>query len=261
MLTNPYAMPGMGTPYETSERAILWNSSHPVMETSEIIVSTTVDATNSTTTQLRPGLLLGKITASGKLGAYSATATDGRDVVYGVLGVHVNMLDPVSGTAGDRTGGKIYLMAPLVASKLLGLDYQARTQMRGRFLFDDSVAGAIGIPRTVAKTADYTVLAADNGTLFTNQAAAGAVVFTLPALADITVGWSASFFVETDQSVTVTAPSGKLVAFNNATRTSIAFSTSSEKIGARIDITVNADATKYLANVQLGAETQTPTFA
>lgn len=261
MLTNPYTMPGMGTVYESTERAILWNSSHPIVETSEIILSSTVDSTNSPTTQLRPGLLLGKITATGKLGKYDPTATDGRNVVYGVLGVHVNMLDPVSGSAADRTGGKIYLMAPLVTGQLLGLDYQARTQMRGRFLLSDDVSGAIGIPRTVAKTADYTVLAADNGTLFTNQGAAGAVVFTLPALADITVGWSASFFIEADQTVTVAAPSGKLVAFNNAARTSIAFSTSSEKIGARIDITVNADATKYLANVQLGAETQTPTFA
>lgn len=110
----------------------------------------------------------------------------------------------------------------------------------------------------VAKTASYTLKVNDNNKRFTNSGAGGAVTFTLPAIADVYDGWSATFFVVADQTVTVTAPSGKLVAFNNAAATSIAFSTASEKIGGGVTITYDAQAAKYLAFVHLGIETQTP---
>ncbi len=115
--------------------------------------------------------------------------------------------------------------------------------------------GGGGAPRTVAKTTDYTVTAADNGTLFTTQGAAGAVVFTLPTLA---AGLRFQFASEAAGAMTVTAASGKLVAFNNAAATSLAASTSSEIIGMVIEVIANADATKWLSLVHLGKETQTP---
>lgn len=54
----------------------------------------------------------------------------------------------------------------------------------------DTVAGGGGSSaRTVtAKTADYTVLAGDSGTVFTNSGAAGDVTLTLPASAGCTSG-------------------------------------------------------------------------
>lgn len=110
-----------------------------------------------------------------------------------------------------------------------------------------------------AKTANYTLTKDDIGIVITNRGATGAVTCTLPALADISAGWFASFFVVADQSFTVTAPANKLTAFNNATATSIAFSTSAEKIGG--GVTVEYDGTTYLAHVELGIETQTPTIS
>src|SRR5512146_3553250 len=113
----------------------------------------------------------------------------------------------------------------------------------------------------VAKTADYVLSAKDNMKRFTNAGASGAVNFPLPPLAEVVDGWEAEFFVVAGQSVTITAPSGKLVAFNNAAATSIAFSTASEKIGGYVRVVYDGQAAKYLAIVGLGAETQTPTIA
>lgn len=259
-LINPYSMPGMGSPNESVERAILWNKLELVVQESGVIVSTTVDAGSSTTTQLRPGLLLGQITASKKLGVYSATATDGRNKVYGVLGQPVNMLDPNTGTAADRWV-TVVIGGPVRAGKVIGLDYAARRQMRARFIFDDDFMGLGDVTATVAKTADYTVLAADCCTVFTTQGAGGNVNFTLPALADITAGWEATFIAEAAGTLTVTAPADKLVAYNDATATSIAFSTSSEIIGNAVRIIVNADATKYIALLHLGHDAASPTIA
>lgn len=113
--------------------------------------------------------------------------------------------------------------------------------------------------RTVtAKTASYTLTAADSGGVFTTTGAAGAIVFTLPAVATST-GYEYTFLNTVDQNMTITAPAGTLVVFNNAAATSIAFSTLSEKIGAAVKVT--CDGAKWIAQVMLGAETQTPTIA
>lgn len=110
-----------------------------------------------------------------------------------------------------------------------------------------------------AKTADYPVKPEDIGKKFTNRGASGAVNFTLPALADITSGWWCAFHVVAGQNFTITAPTDKLVAGNDATATSIAFTTDSEEIGN--EVVVEYDGTTYLASVRLAKETFTPTIA
>lgn len=111
---------------------------------------------------------------------------------------------------------------------------------------------------TAAKTAAYTCTVEDCGTLFTTRGATGAVTFTLPAVSGNAGLWY-EFEAAADQNMTVSAPAGTLVAFNNAGATSIAFSTLAEKIGGAVKVT--CDGTKWLAQVMLGAETQTPTIA
>lgn len=109
-----------------------------------------------------------------------------------------------------------------------------------------------------AKTANYTCVAADSGTIFTNTGAAGAVTFTLPAASN--TGWTAKFVVVANQNVTVArAGTDAMVLFNNASGASIAFSTVSEKIGGAVEVV--SDGTRWLCFVNLGAETQTPTIA
>lgn len=83
-----------------------------------------------------------------------------------------------------------------------------------------------------AKTADYTIKAGDFGAIFTNEGATGAVTFTLPAAASTTVGSWVEVFVVADQNVTVaTATTDTLAVDGDAAADSIAWSTSSHKIG------------------------------
>lgn len=80
-----------------------------------------------------------------------------------------------------------------------------------------------------AKTADYTVLAAESGSIFTNYGATAAVNFTLPALAD---GLIYEFYAAADVGLTVTSGTvDKMVALNDAAADSVAFSTTSLILG------------------------------
>ena len=93
--------------------------------------------------------------------------------------------------------------------------------------YQSFIGGAIA-----AKTANYTVgtVATDTfGTVFTNRGASGAVTFTLPTP---TSGAYYFFAGVADQNITITAGSAIAVTVNNAAATSIAFSTSSQKIGS-----------------------------
>lgn len=253
-------MPGMGTPIETAEYEPHAGPSWAEITKGIVIVSTAVDATNTPTTTLRNGLLMGRITSTGKYIQYDPTATDGSNVCRGYLKHPVDMLDG-SNAAADKQGMLVIWAADVKAGSLIGIDNLARRQLSHRFIFDDDfwVNSDTYLPRVVAKTADYTVLAADNNTVFTNKGAAGAVNFTLPTLAR---GLRYTFFVEADQNVTITSVvADTMVVFNDAAADSIAFSTSSEKIGGCIEVFANSDASKWLTKVSLGAETQTPTIA
>lgn len=115
--------------------------------------------------------------------------------------------------------------------------------------------------KSVAKTASYALLPTDHDLRLSNFGASGAVTFTLPPIADVWDGWSTEFVILANQNVTITAPSTKLVAANNAGATSIAFTTSNEKIGNSVLVYYDAGAGKYVAEVHLAAETHTPTIS
>jgi len=112
--------------------------------------------------------------------------------------------------------------------------------------------GPILYANEVAKTANYTITRAETGTRFTNTGATGAVQFTLPALSPNLVY---GFLVIADQSVTVVSAAGTdIVWANNAGKSSLAFSTSSEKIGGALRFTSNQAGTKwYVENESAGA--------
>jgi len=96
-----------------------------------------------------------------------------------------------------------------------------------------------------AKTANYTVAAADNGTLFTNNAAPGAVKFTLPALA---AGLRFGFQVVANQNVSVASSEGaNIVCFNNASASTLSFATANQLIGGYLILEANDAATKWYA--------------
>ena len=80
-------------------------------------------------------------------------------------------------------------------------------------------------------TASATLAYSDLNRLHTNRGAAGAVTLTLPA-ASGSGGRYVDVFVVADQNVVVAAASGEMVAHNNAAATSVAWSTSGDKIGS-----------------------------
>lgn len=238
------ALPGiLETAQTTYENAFAWGGDSRIrgIIKGELIAAAAVDAGASPTYRLRPGLLLGKITSSGKLREYLPANVDGSQVAYGVLITGLRMQDVVSGSTVDKFYG-VLVAGPVQAAKLYGLDQVARSQMHPRFLFDDDVVGVrVEWENYVTKTAAYTVVAADSGTLFNNVGAAAAVTFTLPALALNNNALKFGFRVEADQSVTIASAAGDdMVVPNDAAADSVAFSTAGDKIGGFVVVYTNS---------------------
>ncbi len=74
--------------------------------------------------KLTAGTVLGKITASGQYGPYSASATDGRQTAVGVLGEDVD-------ATNAPVGSFMFVHGVMVASLLTGLDATAQSQLKG----------------------------------------------------------------------------------------------------------------------------------
>lgn len=250
--------PGIQEAIETFEREICWGKWEQLRSTSAQVDAATIDAGNTPTTILRPGLLLGKIAATGKLTHYDGDATDGSDVAVAILKQPYSMVD-LGGTTRELFVD-VLIGGPVKAGMLYGLDIQSRKQLAGAFYFDDEAANCRfgNYLKQAAKTADYTVVAADDRTLFTTKGASGAVVFTLPAPTLALKGMLVGFFNEADQNMTVNCATNDLiVTFNDLAADSVAFSTSGQKIGAMVEFTPNFDGTKWLCLPRLSGHTMT----
>jgi hypothetical protein len=106
----------------------------------------------------------------------------------------------------------------------------------------------------VAKTADYTMTPSDFGKVFTTRGAAAAVTFTLPAASTPNKGSWCLFYNAVNQNMSVAGPDEGLTAFNDASCDTVAFVTSSEKIGGAI--LAISDGTKWDCTT-LGSNTVT----
>jgi len=122
--------------------------------------------------------------------------------------------------------------------------YIDRVYLNGTAYLDGATAGTVGVSGNLsvsgelskfkvaitAKATNYTVTAAETGTIFTTAGASGAVQFTLPTAAD---GLYYLFVNAVNQNMTITYGTGdKIITFNDAAADSVAFSTTNEKIGA-----------------------------
>jgi hypothetical protein len=106
----------------------------------------------------------------------------------------------------------------------------------------------------VAKTANYTVTAAESGTIFTTQGATAAVVFTLPATTACD-GLEFIFYNCEDVDMTVTAGTvDTMTALNDVAADSVKFGTTSLKVGG--GVWVFGDGTSVHAMI-LGSNTVT----
>lgn len=257
--SGPGLQPGMQSVVYEFQSAFFWNGPFTPVYTNANFSSAMVDSANTPTTTCRMGLVLGKITATNLWTNYSATATDGSEVAQGVLTIGMRMTDS-AGTVQPRFWG-VCVAGCLKAGQLIGLDNMAREQMRGRFLFDDDLPGRGWFPfrRFVSKTqaaSPYQIVASDNQTIFDNVGATGSVTFTLPALAN---GYFFGFRVQADQTVVVASSEGtNMIALNNASASSVAFQTGSQKIGGVFWVYSNPGATKWIVeNHSAGTNTIT----
>lgn len=248
-----YAVPGVNDAVETYENNFMWDRQERALNFPVLLGGASRDVGNTSYTQiLRPGLLLGRVTSTGKLKEWNPTGTDGSAQIFGILNMSLNMQR--LGSNQDRFIGQVLVSGTVKPHRLivpgttaLGIAsttyehwIKAQLYQRGFRLTDDTYGMAAPTPLggwrdIIAKTADYTVTEFDNDTIFTNKGASGAVVFTLPATAK--KGLRYGFYIAAAQTVTITAGTADtLIANNDIAADSIAFSTANEKIGTYVEV-------------------------
>lgn len=107
-------------------------------------------------------------------------------------------------------------------------------------------------------TANTTLTNSDVGKIITNRGATGAVVITLPAAGVGNLGGSILVMATADQNLTVTT-TDNLVTINDLAADSVAFSTTSQKIGGGWEFI--SDGVAWHALVLGSGGTQTTTVA
>ena len=105
---------------------------------------------------------------------------------------------------------------------------------------------AVSVPVFVAKTADFTLTAEDDGKTFTTRGgSSGTITFTLPAKNKVQAGWSARFFAVGAAAMKVASNAAdEMVTYNDATASSVLFAESGNIIGA--GCSVEFDGTSFL---------------
>lgn len=243
-----WGVPGMGALAETTEYEIIWGGDRGkglVLEQNANYDGAMRDAINSPTTVIRAGMLMGKVASTGRLiewdASRAAADTDGRQNIFGIVPYELRAQD-FDATNQERVAGVI-VRAPLKAAQLLieGTafvgdtdEFLARRQLHamGCILDDDpngQLAGAA--TRYIEKITDYTIVAADNGTIFVSTTAD--TDYTLPTLVP---GLSFGFVQTADFQLTVASAgsSDDIIGANDASLDQVQFTTDGESIGARM---------------------------
>jgi hypothetical protein len=224
--------------------------------------------TNFTTT-LRPGLLLGKIYATGKYKQWDPAAIDGSQYAQCIL-LHAQQMT-FAGTNADRFtglcmfGGGIRAsgiqLPALTARGINGTteEYNVRAQLTPHFQLDDDPIGALSgrFNAVMIIAATATLSEVHNGSTVVVRGATGAVTLTLPAtplkgLRYRIVNASAQ------NLILVAGTADTMVVYNDLTADSVALQTTSELIGGSFEVV--GDGTGWIVIPSLW-EGQTPTIA
>lgn len=274
-----WATPGIGADRTVAESELFWGADqarNSALWQSAVISGAARDAGNTPTTVLRPGMLLGKVTASGELEEWDADATDGTEWLFGVLDTELRAQD-FDATNQDRVFRVLVGRAPIKARKLLVQgtalpsatdQYLARRQLAklGFVLDDDTPNWLSGLNQRVVRVTAagaYAVTASQNGALiiFSNAAA---VAITLPTLVP---GLAFDLLREGDEEIVVSSAAGDdIIVGNDLAADSITFTTAGNHIGAMIHVEslyVGTDLKWLLTlpNVPIGTGVNTLPFA
>jgi len=223
-------VPGFEVAIESEQSRIAWSGRHgqDLIVTQRVMIDgESVDDGNTPVTTLRAGTLLALRDSDGRAVVYDPAATDGSQIAVGVLEQHQDML--VNGTPSDRFSQMI-VHGLVREAELQNLDERARQQLASRFLFDRkplSTAPMLGPRGIYRKSTSYALTAADSGLLFI---VTGAATFTLPTKAN---GLTYRITQTADNDLTISG-SSDLIHKGNAAASSVAFSTTSQKIGSQV---------------------------
>ncbi len=229
---------GITAATSSAEAALLGGPQKFVLEGAVNLVAATVDAGNTPTTTLRPGLILGMVTASGNYTAYNPDATDGSETPVCVLATSMSMLG-ASGAVEIKQADVLFGGILQVSSSAIGgitaqdgaLTAHARTVLARQFIFDDEMPNKKLGWRQEQVATNETVTAADNGTLFIATAAA---TFTLPTIA---YGLEYEFLQTADANMAITGAAGTILRdTSNVPGTTATFSTANSKLGANASV-------------------------
>ena len=186
--------PGMHDERFTDEANFLWGRWDQVERFQAIVDEDTVDSGNTPTTQLRTGLAVGIISATGLFTQWNPYATDGSQYLAGFL---MDAIDLTWLGSTSKRQHAVVLKGNIKASQVVipgestrgvedkTYEFLLREQCRGRFLFDDDLDGKVNwkvreFPAT-SGTDSLTVTKAMNRTHFTNRGADAAGTLVLPA--------------------------------------------------------------------------------
>ena len=272
-------IPGLDALRETFENIVTWGRWEQQKFLPVVLSGAARDVGNtSQTSMLRPGLLMGKITASKLYKEYNALGTDGSEVLAGVLLYDQKMTLSTGSLDRDRmgwlmVGGNLRtgnLIVPgdndLGLGDTEGLKYVSaiRNWLHGRFLLDDDIAGvqsggwggwsrvmdvslhpsATGGPPVSA----LTLTNADNGTFFHTAAVGGNFTITVPTAAS-SIGMRFGVYHAggaLTYDIIVDTVNGQLIGFNDLAGDSLTWGGDTTAVGACATF-VCISATKWLA--------------
>ena len=249
--TGGWGVPGTGTLAETIEREIMWGgdrSKGMVLEMSANYSADILDAGNTITTDIRAGLIVGKLTTGGELEEWDPDATDGTQDIFGVNPIDFRTLD-LNATAVDRVL-PVIVRAPFKAASLLiagsalvghASEFVARQALvGGGSILDDDPQGYLGGAswrRKILLGASTTLTSADNYTEFFVHSAD--VDFILPAVQN---GLKFRFFMGEDFELEISSATSVFITGHDQTGDGVTWTTDGSQIGCHVEVEgVNID--------------------
>lgn len=218
---------GMQTPLQTNRQVqFLWGGPRAeVLEYDMEIDSTAADSASWNTKILRGGLLMGKITSSGRLKEFDLASSDGSQNLFGITKEESELIDRFARAKNDFK--PVITKAPIKAAEVLykgvtivghASEYAIRAALRNQgFRLDDEV-GALAAPSGVLNLRQRFTIAEVNAGATILAAVAG-LKYRLLSASAIAVGGAAGAVTTVDILATQSASSVKLVAFAQASLT------------------------------------------
>lgn len=96
------------------------------------------DATNTPTTTLRSGLVMGQVSATKKWKEYDNADADGTETAKGILLHPIALVDAFGAAAVSPISGAVLIKARVRGTLLIGLDAAGKTELKAQgFMFEE----------------------------------------------------------------------------------------------------------------------------